>query len=449
MGLFSCLRKVQPEEADARLQQMDALAPPNPTRPHDHVSARLYIERSMKTFAVAETNAIAGKPPAGADRDEAIQWLCDALNSQDDAYEAPIKRLIADYTLWLMGANDDDDECDPCEDPNEPGFVRLKSLAETQLNAIGLPVERDVFEALDLRKTLGVLGDAFSTRLHRQDVAAGLLYDVRDARGKLVRQPALERLGAEVLDRENDIFYIVLLLLVAHTLDPHYKKIASAICKEHDGQFKGPAVKNVGRMVAKLQSDHADKEVPRAAENADTNRSAMIFDTPDALQKAFQTVADRLGDPLRVKNNYSLDREGGAGLFYYRAVLANYLYEPVSSSNEPKMWGPAMKEEIEVGAKSLNGALNKMFADMGADWNTRQPEDVWLQWNGLLAGVKDATRFLGSSAMQAERVRVVVEVQYMLGPYYAMRKQTHRWFKIMRAENAYSMALDYQAGGFY
>ena len=43
-------------------------------------------------------------------------------------------------------------------------------------------------------------------------------------------------------------------------------------------------------------------------------------------------------------------------------------------------------------------------------------------------------------------VKIVVEVQYMMADYYAMRKKTHAWYKIARADLPLTMMIDFQGG---
>ena len=42
--------------------------------------------------------------------------------------------------------------------------------------------------------------------------------------------------------------------------------------------------------------------------------------------------------------------------------------------------------------------------------------------------------------------KLVVEIQFMTEEYYAMRKKTHAWYKVGRADHADGMLVDYSGG---
>ena len=52
---------------------------------------------------------------------------------------------------------------------------------------------------------------------------------------------------------------------------------------------------------------------------------------------------------------------------------------------------------------------------------------------------------LSSSTMKDEPMELVVEIQYMLASYFDMRKYTHTWYKIVRAENPEALVVDYNS----
>ena len=49
------------------------------------------------------------------------------------------------------------------------------------------------------------------------------------------------------------------------------------------------------------------------------------------------------------------------------------------------------------------------------------------------------------SNLDKEPVEIVVEIQYMLASYFDMRKYTHTWYKIVRAEDAEALVVDYNS----
>ena len=51
-----------------------------------------------------------------------------------------------------------------------------------------------------------------------------------------------------------------------------------------------------------------------------------------------------------------------------------------------------------------------------------------------------------SAAMRESPAKLVVEIQFMTKEYYAMRKKTHAWYKVVRADHANGMLVDYAGG---
>ena len=48
--------------------------------------------------------------------------------------------------------------------------------------------------------------------------------------------------------------------------------------------------------------------------------------------------------------------------------------------------------------------------------------------------------------MRESPAKLVVEIQFMTKEYYAMRKETHAWYKVVRADLARAMVTDYMGG---
>ena len=48
--------------------------------------------------------------------------------------------------------------------------------------------------------------------------------------------------------------------------------------------------------------------------------------------------------------------------------------------------------------------------------------------------------------MRESPAKLVVEIQFMTKEYYAMRKETHAWCKVVRADLARAMVTDYMGG---
>ena len=105
--------------------------------------------------------------------------------------------------------------------------------------------------------------------------------------------------------------------------------------------------------------------------------------------------------------------------------------------------------ERTLAAFGVNADL--VAAEFGVD--PREPG-----WEGALAGAGWSEAMIAeqraaidkalgdSAAMRESPAKLVVEIQFMTKEYYAMRKKTHAWYKVVRADHAYGMVLDYAGG---
>ena len=105
----------------------------------------------------------------------------------------------------------------------------------------------------------------------------------------------------------------------------------------------------------------------------------------------------------------------------------------------------------DEGLAAFGVAVDMVAAEFGVD--PREPG-----WEGALAGkgmdeAEIAARgaaidkALGdSAAMRESPAKLVVEIQFMTEEYYAMRKKTHAWYKVVRADHAAGMGIDYAGG---
>ena len=225
------------------------------------------------------------------------------------------------------------------------------------------------------------------------------------------------------------------------------------------------ACKGYMRMMAKLDTDHADAAEPKAYENADTNRVAWVLEDADQLIKAEAEARAELGPPIRCKNNYqaSFDASLTKG---YRAMLCNYVYD------SKKTWGELVsevKEAVVVVKLRLLGILAAMGEDedelaligegidtVAAEFGVDMRESGW---EAVMAGMdkdEDEIAEYGASIdtglrefganMRDSPAKLIVEIQFMTKEYYAMRKKTHTWYKVVRSDHAYGMTTDYAGG---
>ena len=413
------------------------LAPPDPKYPDDRLAAAGYAEQ-FTIFAGWGDSPWQGQPEEAEKRKATLRWVEGALEriaAHDAKYKRPVLFVISNQRLWL-----------DIENPEEPGFAQLKAFAGAKLDALGDTAEREIYAALGLgQKIDGVCADVDNVH-PRQDVHAGLAAAIAECQGF------------------EDIFK---LLIAAHALDPGFqaKAVAAFGRAGGTGASKPPAVKGFTRMYAKLETDHADAEQPQAYENADTNRVAWVLEDADQLIKAEAEARAELGPPIRCKNNYqaSFDASLTKG---YRAMLCNYVYD------SKKTWGELggeVKEAAVVVKLRLLGILAAMGEDadelalmggyidiVAAEFGVDMRESGW---EGVMAGMdkdEDEIAEYGASVdtglrefganMRDSPAKLIVEIQFMTKEYYAMRKKTHAWYKVVRSDHAHGMVIDYQGG---
>ena len=112
------------------------------------------------------------------------------------------------------------------------------------------------------------------------------------------------------------------------------------------------------------------------------------------------------------------------------------------------MAGAGMPEEAVA---QIGAGVDAVAAEFGEDM--REPG-----WEGALAGAgwdEDRIARFGagfdkalrdSAAVRESPAKLVVEIQFMTKEYYAMRKKTHAWYKVVRADHARGLLLDYAGG---
>eukprot|EP00913_Durusdinium_trenchii_P024365 g22874.t1 len=284
-ALWQKLMPAREGSAQDAAVRMKTLKPPNSKRPGDHKHALLYLQN----HAGSNVELVGIKPP-GADRQKALRWLKDALlrisEAGDKSYQLPVKWLIGNYRLWP----DDDDS----------GFVDLKHLAVEKLDAIGQKYEAQYVDR-KLGMELGSVGGDLEFKIRpRQDHYLKVIGPVAEYFGlNEISDKAFRRLSPEEKvdveaehERKQQSSFIIFLLTAVHGLDHIFQSSAKEICESVGGTSRAPPPKGFMRMWAKLDTDHAKAESPRAAENIDTNRVAWIFEEPSQLRDAFKKAME-------------------------------------------------------------------------------------------------------------------------------------------------------------
>eukprot|EP00964_Phaeocystis_antarctica_P007164 scaffold3878_cov60-Phaeocystis_antarctica.AAC.2 len=424
------------KQAAKAIRELD---PPDPAHPDDCLAAAGYVEQYTVDHEYSGVSPWKGQPDEAEKREATLRWQNGALEcmaAHDAKYKRPLLYMITNRRLWPDPMN-----------PEEPGFAQLKAFAGEKLDALYEAAEREIYAALGLGPKLdGVCADVKNVH-PRQDEHAGLAAAI-----------------ASVVD--NGFADLFKLLIAAHALDPGFQAKAAAAFGRAGGTGAKPppAVKGFMRMMAKLETDHARAANPKPYENADTNRVAWVLEDADQLIKAEAEARAELGPPIRCKNNYqvSFDASLTKG---YRAMLCNYVYDP------KKTWGE-LESEVKESAVVVKRLVCGVFAGMGFDEDTvavigagvdtvaaefgvdpREPGwEVVLAGKGfdegmlaeMGAGIDKAVR--DGAEMRESPAKLVVEIQFMTKEYYAMRKKTHAWYKVVRSDHARGMTMDYAGG---
>ena len=152
-------------------------------------------------------------------------------------------------------------------------------------------------------------------------------------------------------------------------------------------------------------------------------------------------------------------------------MLCNYLYDP------KKTWGELeseVKEAAAVVKRLVQGVLAGAGMDeatlfgfgvqidgVAAEFGVDVREPGWeegfcsaLDAAGMEATEEGIANYGASidkavrdgAEMRASPAKLVVEIQFMTKEYYAMRKKTHAWYKVLRAETSEGMLADYMGG---
>ena len=140
---------------------------------------------------------------------------------------------------------------------------------------------------------------------------------------------------------------------------------------------------------------------------------------------------DEFGLPLRCKNNYDPAFDAPKLTKGYRAMLCNYLYD------SGKTWGE-LRSEVRAATDKVKELVVGVLRGIGASQERIDRVPKVIEALG--------TEEFGGEAMRDQKAALVVEIQFMTKDYYEMRKQTHAWFKVVRAHHAFCMRSDYAGG---
>ena len=103
-----------------------------------------------------------------------------------------------------------------------------------------------------------------------------------------------------------------------------------------------------------------------------------------------------------------------------------------------KTWGE-LGAEVRTAAKAVLDDLRRLLEYTKADFDS----DSVVELEACVAAVVGCFE---KEPLASRPAKLVVEIQYMTPEYYQMRKSTHAWYKIARAEHAYALGMDFIGG---
>ena len=399
----------------AVVASMQSIPVPPGATDEDQRSATKYLEYYTNISLLDEKWPMDKKAPQGAAREAALRWLHAALiawsTEHKREYKQPCMWLLSSNRLWPYYNNVCGEETEEARLRSEPEFVALKALAASKLQKLSDAQEKEVYQAQELATKLGNLGDDIEPMHPRQDTHAGLTFD---------------------FEEPYDGPYSYLLWFASMALNDAFNNAAkAAVEKVVPGvviKFCSP--KGTARMMAKFISDHVKADLPRSAENVDNNRMAWIVEAND-FALAYESIKE-IGTIVRVKNAYSAEFDAASVSFGYRALLVNVVFDSLKTWREYQ----TALQAIEV--KRRKEETNRM---MKTGYVEEDAHGVYQQYNEQPI----AQLMTEGGPLLDKPAKLVCEIQMMTPAYFTMRKQSHAWYKIIRADTSRTMIGDYKA----
>ena len=373
-----------------------------------------------------------------AEHKGALAWLQAAfpLAHKDDDIKRWIKRLLAvEYFTSNM---------------NYMGiFTPLQDFCAARLDAIGAPL-RELYRTDEGVRELAGLAPALLPAVREAADAAEAAGAAGAGGGRWahLRQdhPAVGLAAPACCDMttfKGESTYIHVLRILARLLNGKFQAMVERVVAPYGGKHKSCNIKGDQRMRNKANSadDHRYEAKPRPALNIDIVRCCATFGTVAALRDGVAALVaavsrgelggtsgsgsgsgsgaaggDRVaagGGVGRVKNGFAVAEAVAAKSFHYRSFMLNLVVNFGST----------------LGELCATPEAARVFDAYVNDWKERNPGVPWGTWRAEAQAAVDALR----TSMAQVRAVMVCEVQCLLAPYLAARKEMHLLYKVVRA----------------
>ena len=254
---------------------------------------------------------------------------------------------------------------------------------------------------------------------------------VVDAFDAVQRRRLREYDKIDAMQRNADVeqSYIHFLRIMSLVLDKPFRGTIDRLLGSVlvGGHVARADIKGYARMIGKLQApeDHGLKEIPRPQFNVDCVRCLATFDTPEAIKSALTKLEAEFGGFAKFKNGMRWSAEEAKERFHLCTIIATVPFaHPVHLTFGQLRSDPNVQNIMQSYLQT-----QKVPESIVARGTWKKNVDQALDW---IFSIPANTPF-----------SMLCEVQCVLRMYRDTRVRMHEGYRIVRAVDPESMAIDY------
>lgn len=396
--------------------------------------------------------------PIGCTRAKVFEWLFGALIYVEKHFGGP----FLDPSLRIMGA--------PCvwsdvwRNPKNRDLLQLKAVAKSRLRKLCTRLDRKYFESLEnsadpildvgrpssVRALLTQTQDYNSVNAESSDSWDQYAGVVSTTRGSwsddellgpghedgVVRQDQYADISQEPWDTNDGLEYryIFVLLRMAVACASEFETVLERVCSDSTSIADRIWPKEYLIMAMNIELEQANLPRPRPAENTDVLSATLLCDTTQDIMHTFAQLKGAIGEPVRVRNNFS--------------TRGRHPTSPVDPSGQP-----ARRDRSPFDMRCLNCVFALKLKN-SSTWRgamrSRASVQAWREWrdrfksqSGPLMGnaaVAELVRMLdgvdddvAEFGVADEASQMLVEVNITLRKYHKAFQQGRVWQRVFRA----------------